>query len=383
MTRPVIGVVGGGQLARMLHQSAISLAVDLLVLADADTDPAVHAGARFELGSADDPQALRRLAEQVDVVTFDHEVVDLDAARALEADGHVLHPSAAALSVVADKVTLRQRLAHGGLAQPDFVVLDESGASAATALDRWSAAVIKPARGGYDGRGVFMVSDLPTAEGIVEPILADGGRVLIEPRLDLDGELAVMVVRRADGASVTYPPVTTVQRDGMCVEVDLPSGLDPALLDEARTLALAVATSLEVVGLCAVELFVVDGRLLVNELAVRPHNTAHLTIDASRTSQFENHLRAVADLPLGGTEPLVPAAVMVNVVGGDAGADPRDLLADAYAVDPDAHIHLYAKTPRPGRKIGHVTVTGDTVADARRRAWAVSVALGSPEGDQP
>lgn len=374
-----MGVVGAGQLGRMLHQAAISAGIPLRFLGERVDDPAICVCPSYELGSAMSEDDLVRFAKACDVMTFEHEVVDLDAVRRVEQSGAVVRPSAAALAAVADKVAMRHAVEAAGVAVPPWrEVTDRAGLVAA--VGEWPGCVIKLSRGGYDGRGVFLVPPGGDGAAVGEPLLAAGAVLLVEPLLAFDAELAVVVARRPNGDAVAYDPVRTVQVDGQCRLVVAPAGIDPDLADEARSIALEVAAALGVVGLLAVELFDVGGRLSVNELAVRPHNTAHHTIDACPTSQFENHLRAVLDLPLGPTTLLAPAAAMVNVIGNAAGDDPRDHLSDGFAVDPAARVHLYDKQARPNRKVGHVTVLDDDPDRAARRAWAVVRAL---RGDVP
>lgn len=379
MTRPVLGVVGAGQLGRMMHQAAISLGVRLRFLADRGDDSAVQMAPAWELGSAVSASDVRRFAAMCDVITFEHEVVDLEGLAVLEAEGTVLRPSPAALRAVADKLTMRGAVECAGLPVPPWrAATDVAGLDAA--LDEWPSAVLKLSRGGYDGRGVFMVDDAAAGRALGRTLLDDGHRLLVEPRLAFTSEAAVIVARRPGGDCVTYDPVRTVQIDGQCRQVVAPAGLPVELASEARTIAVRAAEALGAVGLLAVELFVVDGRFVVNELAVRPHNTGHHTIDACVTSQFENHVRAVLDLPLGDTALHCRAAAMVNVIGNAAGDDPLDHLSDALAVDVAARIHLYGKHARADRKVGHVTVCGDDEADVTRRAWRVVAAL---RGDVP
>jgi 5-(carboxyamino)imidazole ribonucleotide synthase len=244
------------------------------------------------------------------------------------------------------------------------------------AADEWPSVVVKLSRGGYDGRGVFVFDGRAELERLGTELTRRRVPLLVEPKLDFDMELAVIVARGPDGNCVIYDPVRTIQVDGQCREVRAPAGIHPELEAAVRDIAKRVADAIEVVGLVAVELFVVGGELLVNELAVRPHNTGHHTIDACVTSQFENHIRAVMGLPLGDPAMSVGAAVTVNVVGDVDSTDPRDRLAEAMAVDASARIHLYGKLPRPNRKIGHVTVVDDEVNRAAGRAWQVVAALG-------
>ncbi len=373
-----VGVVGAGQLGRMLHQAAIGLGVRLRFLGEREDDPAIEVAPAWELGSAHSAADLARFAEGCDVLTFEHELVDVEAIRALERAGRVVHPSANVLAAVADKLAMRRAVEAAGMPVPAWRQVTTAGELAA-AVAAWPACVIKLGRGGYDGRGVFLVTADDDGLAIGTPLLDAGVPLLVEPLLAFDAELAVVVARRPNGDAVAYDPVATTQVDGQCRQVVAPAGIDPGLADEARSIALELAAALDVVGLLAVELFDVDGRLLVNELAVRPHNTAHHTIDACVTSQFEQHLRAVLDLPLGATDLHTPAA-MVNVIGAADGADPRAHLAAGLAADRGARVHLYGKEARPNRKVGHVTVLDDDVEPAARRAWAIVAAL---RGDVP
>ncbi len=373
-----VGVVGAGQLGRMLQQAAIGIGVPLRFLGERADDPALAVAPSSELGSARSADDLERFAACCDVLTFEHELVDVDAVRGLERSGRVVHPSAAVLAAVADKVAMRRAVEAAGLPVPGWREVADAG-ELASAVATWPACAIKLSTGGYDGRGVFLVGEGDDGVAIGSPLLDAGCTLLVEPLLAFDAELAVVVARRPGGDAVAYDPVATLQIDGQCREVVAPAGIDDGLADEARSMALELAAALDVVGLLAVELFDVGGRLLVNELAVRPHNTAHHTIDACPTSQFEQHLRAVLDLPLGSTELFTPAA-MVNVIGAADGADPRDHLAAGLATDPAARVHLYGKEARPNRKVGHVTVLDQDPVRAARRAWHVVAAL---RGDVP
>jgi 5-(carboxyamino)imidazole ribonucleotide synthase len=363
----------------MLHQAAIAHGVRLRFLADRADDAAVQMAPQWEIGSAMSAADLRRFATMCDVVTFEHEVVDLEGLAVLEAEGTILRPSPAALRAVADKLTMRAAAAAAGLPVPPWRSVT-SAAELDAALDEWPDAVLKLSRGGYDGRGVFIPTDVSGGRSLGRTLLDEGHALLVEPRLDFSAEAAVIVARRPGGAHVTYDPVRTCQVDGQCRLVAAPSELGGELDGTARALAARAAESLDVVGLLAVELFVVEGRLVVNELAVRPHNTGHHTIDACITSQFENHVRAVLDLPLGDPSLNCPAATMVNVIGNSAGDDPLDHLAEGLGADAGARIHLYGKQVRPNRKVGHVTVCGTDEADVTARAWAVVAAL---HGDIP
>jgi len=374
-----LGVVGAGQLGRMLHQAAVSHVIGpettIRFLAEHPDEPAVQVAPSWEIGAAMSADDLTRFAKGCDVVTFEHEVVDLQAIRALERAGAVVRPSAAALAIVADKVAMRRAVQGAGLPVPPWCQVADAD-QLDDAIGRWPSVVLKLSRGGYDGRGVFMPDSADEAARIGRTLLQAGAVLLVEPRIAFEAEAAIIVARRPGGQCVVYDPVRTEQVDGQCREVRVPSGLAPAVAARCREVAIAAAAAVDVVGLLAVELFVLDGgNVVVNELAVRPHNTGHHTIDACVTSQFENHLRAVLDLPLGDPSLRCDAAVMVNVIGNAAGDDPVDHLEAALALDPAARIHLYGKRARPDRKLGHVTVCADEVDDAAARAWAVVAAL--------
>ena len=238
--------------------------------------------------------------------------------------------------------------------------------------------ILKPARGGYDGKGVWPVAGPDEADALLHQAGGRlGDRVVVEELVPLDAELAVLVARRPSGSSVAWPAVETAQLGGVCREVLVPGRLSPDVVEAASALGQKVAEIAGAVGVMAVELFWSRGRLLVNEVATRPHNSGHWTIEGAVTSQFENHLRAVLDLPLGSTAPQHPQVASVNVFGGPSATDPADLLARGLAVE-GAHVHLYGKGARPGRKLGHVTVCGDDDDDVRARAWTAALALGTP-----
>lgn len=363
---PVVGMVGGGQLARMTHQAAIALGQSLRVLALAPDDGAALVAADVQIGDHTDLAALRTFAKGCDVVTFDHEHVPSAHIQALAAEGVVVHPSAEALRYAQDKRAMRERLAALGAPVPRWrpvagpAELAEFGAEVGWPL------IVKATRGGYDGRGVWVVSDLDDA---VE-LLDSGAELIAEELVPLRRELAVQVARSPFGQVAAYPVVQTVQREGICVEVLAPApGLSESLALRAQQLAIDIATSLDVVGLLAVELFETGDGLVVNELAMRPHNSGHWTIEGARTSQFEQHLRAVLDYPMGDTGLTAPAVVMANVLGGAPGGMSIDeRLHHLFAADPGVKVHLYGKQVRPGRKIGHVTALGDDLDDVRARA---------------
>ena len=383
---PIVGIVGGGQLARMLAEAATPLGIHVRVLAAPGDEGAREVTPDVVVGSPDDAAALAAFAAGVHVLTFDHENVDHDALRRIEADGTPVRPGVRTLEY-SDKAHQRRAVAAAGLPVPPFAVVDPShdadalDAALAFAAEHGDPAdggrvVAKASRGGYDGRGVWMLRS-DELEGFLSGY--DGAPLVLEPLLPLDREVAVLVARRPSGEVATWPVVETVQVDGMCDEVLLPAPLDDELRQRAAAVGHAVAEVVDAVGVIAIELFVSGGELLVNEIAPRVHNSGHLTIEACATSQFEQHLRAILDWPLGPTDALAPAAVMANVVGGAEG-DPRDRQAAALARVPGAHVHLYGKTSRPGRKLGHVTVTGTELASCRSRAGVAADVLSGVEG---
>jgi 5-(carboxyamino)imidazole ribonucleotide synthase len=364
---PVVGMVGGGQLARMTHQAAIALGQSLRVLAVAPDDGAALVVADVHVGHHTDLAALRTFAKGCDVVTFDHEHVPNEHIEALAADGVTVYPPAAALRYAQDKRAMRERLAELGVPCPRWArVTDAAGVAAFAAEVGWPV-IAKAARGGYDGRGVWPLADEREAAALV----SSGTELIVEERVELRRELAAQVARSPFGQVAAYPVVETVQRDGICVQVLAPApDLPTESAVRAQDLAIRLATALGVVGLLAVELFeTAGGALLVNELAMRPHNSGHWTIEGARTSQFEQHLRAVLDYPLGDTGLTSPAVVMANVLGGEPGGPPVDeRLHHLFAADPAVKVHLYGKQVRPGRKIGHVTALGEDMAEVRARA---------------
>ena len=364
---PVVGMVGGGQLARMTQQAAIALGVGFRVLAASDRDSAARVVRDPFVGDETSPENLRAFAASCDVLTFDHEQVPPDHIRELAAAGYVLRPSPQALVHAQDKGVMRARLTEIGVPCPRHRIVEGPEEALAFARELGGGdVVLKTTRGGYDGKGVWSAR---TVDEAAEPFLA-GVPVLAEERVDFARELSAVVARSPYGQAVAYPVVESVQQDGICIEVIAPApGLPDDRAVEAQRIALTVAGSLDVVGILAVELFETrDGRLLVNELAMRPHNTAHWTIEGAVTSQFENHLRAVLDLPLGSPAARAPYTVLVNVLGGQV-PDIYSGYRHCMARDPELKIHWYGKDFRPGRKLGHVTVSGTDVADLRERAW--------------
>ncbi len=364
MGLPVVGMVGGGQLSRMTHQAAIALGLSLRVLADKTHDSAALVANGVELGDHTSLQDLRAFAAECEVVTFDHEHVPNDLIAALEGDGTQVYPGSAALRHAQDKLIMRERLAGLGIPVPAFAPVATLADVEGFARHNGWPVVLKAATGGYDGKGVWVVADSAEAGEVV----SSGIRLLAEALVPLQRELAALVARSPYGQAAAWPVVETVQADGICVEVVAPApGLSEERAIEAQQLALRLADELDVVGVLAVELFETADGICVNELAMRPHNSGHWTIEGARTSQFEQHLRAVLDYPLGATTMAAPVVVMANVLGGlEEGLDER--LHMLFARDPALKVHLYGKEVRPGRKIGHVTALGSDLTDVRRRA---------------
>jgi 5-(carboxyamino)imidazole ribonucleotide synthase len=372
---PVVAMVGGGQLARMTHQAAVALGQSLRVLATDPSDSAALVAADVVLGDHRDPDALRRVVDGATVLTFDHEHVPTEHLHALEEAGHRVAPGPAALVHAQDKLVLRAALTQAGEPQPTWARVE-----AVEDVERFAAAhgwpvVLKTPRGGYDGRGVFVIPDAAAAAELLDA----HGVLLAEERVAMVRELSAQVARSPYGQVAVWPVVETVQRDGICAEVLAPApGLDPELAAAAQQLAVRIADRLGVVGMLAVELFETPGGVLVNELAMRPHNSGHWTIEGARTSQFEQHLRAVLDYPLGSTAMTAPVAVMANVLGGAAAAETWDgpgldeRVHHLMAHWPDVKLHWYGKGQRPGRKLGHVTALGDDLAEVRARAVAAA-----------
>jgi 5-(carboxyamino)imidazole ribonucleotide synthase len=364
---PRVGIVGGGQLARMSAAPAAALGVDLRVLASAADESAAQVIHDVVLGRHDDMAALRRLAEGCRVVTFDHEHVPPAHLEQLEAMGVAVRPGPSALFHAQDKVHMRQALTDIGIPCPRWRVVSAVDHVEAFAEQVDWPVIIKTSRGGYDGKGVWLVHDASAAADVLAVPLPQGAQWLAEECIPFVQELSAQVARSPHGQAVAYPVVRTVQKDGICAEVVAPApGLSADRAVQAQELALRIARDLNVTGMLAVELFDDGTDLYVNELAMRPHNSGHWTIEGARTSQFENHLRAVLDLPLGSPDAVAPYAVMVNILGGDV-ADLYSAYRHVLARDPGLKVHLYGKAVRPGRKVGHVTVVGNDLDDLLAR----------------
>ena len=369
-----VGVIGGGQLARMMIPAAIELGVELRVLAEAEGMSAALAADR--VGDYTDVGTVLAFAREVDVLTFDHEHVPQDVLHALVDAGVRVHPGPDALKVAQDKLLMRRRLSELGRPVPDWAGVQSVGELDDFIADHGGAAVVKTPRGGYDGKGVRMVRSAAEVAEWFATIAEDGrgGALHVEELVDFRRELAQVVARRPSGEVAAWPVVETVQVGGVCSEVIAPAPRSAGRLSDASAdVAITIAEGLGVTGVLAVELFeTTDDRILVNELAMRPHNSGHWSMDGSTTGQFEQHLRAVLDLPLGGTGCHEEWAVMVNILGGPEEGTLEERYAEALEGHPTVKLHNYGKAPRPGRKVGHVTAIGpdldDVVYEARSAA---------------
>ncbi len=366
----MVGIIGGGQLARMCAAPAAELGITISVLAEAEDASAALVTPSAPVGSHTDVEAVLDFAQHCDVVTFDHEHVPAEVLDAVVASGIPVHPSPAALRFAQDKLAMRERLSELGIPCPRWRAVRTADEVAAFADEVGWPVVVKTPRGGYDGKGVRVVAEVSGLQDWLARAEAAGEALLVEEKVPFVRELAVLLARSPSGQAAVWPVVETVQTEGICTDVvapapDLGDDLAMALVEAG----LRVAGELEVTGVLAIEVFQTEGGAgyVVNELAMRPHNSGHWSMDGAVTGQFEQHLRAVLDLPLGSPRPLAPWTVMANVLGGD-----YPQLYPAYrhvmARDPGAKIHMYGKGVRPGRKIGHVNVSGPDLTDLRDRA---------------
>ena len=361
----MVGVVGGGQLARMMQPAAVALGVRLRVLSADTADSAAQVVPDVVVGSHTDLAALRRFAEGCDVVTFDHEHVPPEHLQALLDDGIAVRPGPHALIHGQDKGVMRAALQEAGVPCPRWALVSADEELARFGAEAGWPLVLKTTRGGYDGKGVRVVREVGEAADWLAAARRDARPLLAEERVEFRRELAVLVARSPHGQCVVYPVTETLQVDGVCREAVAPARVDEDSAVAAQQAALRIAGHLDVTGVLAVEMFDTARGVLVNELAMRPHNSGHWTIDGAVTSQFENHLRAVLDLPLGSPAALAPA-VMVNVLGGDY-PDMYPAYRHVMARDPGVRVHMYGKDVRPGRKVGHVNVVGGHVDDLLER----------------
>ncbi len=365
-----LGIVGSGQIARMTHQSAVKLGITPRLFAERFDDSAAQAapGAVFS-----HPDALAGFAADCEVLTFEHERIDIGLLQALEENGARLRPGTRTIRVAFDKMYQRRVLRSKGYQVPAFAEVRGPDDVFDFATEHGYPVVLKTVRAAPPGeRGVWVVEDRTEAM----KVLAERSNLelMAEEYQSIVKEIVVLVVRRPGGHARSYPITEITNQDGAAKEIRAPAAIGHRLATEARQLALDLANEFEAVGVLAVELFLTTEGLVVNELAARPHNAGHLTIESCPTSQFENHVRAVLDLPLGPTWPSVAAAVTINVIGTIDGFDPAQHLPEALAVE-GAQIHLYGKVPRPGRKLGHVTAIADNMEQARELARRAEAAL--------
>ncbi|MCP4893259.1 MAG: 5-(carboxyamino)imidazole ribonucleotide synthase [Actinomycetales bacterium] len=351
-------MVGGGQLARMSAAPAAALGIDFRVLATSRLESAAQVVSDVCLGAHDDEHAVLAFADGCDVVTFDHEHVPGPILEKLEARGVAVRPGPRALINAQDKAIMRRTLEGVGAPVPAWRIVESPAQAQDFAETVGYPFILKTSRGGYDGKGVWRVESASHLDAVMSQPLLPGAVWLAEAAVPFTQELSAQVARSPSGQTAAYPVVRTVQTGGICSEVVAPApGLDPDRAVDAQRIALEIAGALDVTGMLAVEMFDTGNEIFVNELAMRPHNSGHWTIEGAVTSQFENHLRAVLDLPLGSPNVREPAAVMVNILGGDVG-DLYSAYRHVFARDPGVKVHLYGKDVRPGRKVGHVTAVG-------------------------
>lgn len=348
---PKVGVIGAGQLAQMSLAPAAALGIELIPLANSTEDSAAKLTPHI-VGDYKNLETVREFAKRCDLVTFEHELIPISIVKTLEVEGLKFLPSSGTFQFSQDKALMRQKLDH--LPAPKWQVVTE-------AIDWSYPAIAKSISGGYDGRGVWKVN----SKEALSDLLKEHTKLLLEELIDFDFEIAVMVARSPHGQAATWAPTRTFQRDGICIETVTPVPEFSADQSErAQNLALQIAEEIKLVGVMAVEMFVKGEELFINELALRPHNSGHWTIEGSITSQFEQHLRAVLDLPLGDTAMTAKWAVMGNILGGNNQDMYRPYL-HLMARTPNLKFHQYLKEVRPGRKIGHVTITGDDLVELR------------------
>ncbi len=370
-----VGVIGGGQLARMMTVPAINLGLDLHVLAEAEGSSAQLATTM--VGDYTKVELVREFAKTVDVITFDHEHVPLGVLQTLEAEGVSVQPPSKALAFAQNKLHMRQRLGALGLPMPAWAEIQSSEALEAFIAENGGVAILKTPIGGYDGKGVRVVRSAADAIDWLGNLDDFGGSLLAEEKVDFVRELAQLSARRPSGELKTWPLVQTIQENGVCSVVLAPAPqVSAETLQRTADIAAAVAEGIGVTGVLAVEMFEArDGRILINELAMRPHNSGHFSIEGSVTSQFEQHLRAVLDLPLGSTAPRAEHSVMVNLLGVDDSNNFVQAYDRALAAHPEAKIHTYGKSARAGRKMGHITVVSNDAAHALAEAKGAAAVL--------
>lgn len=367
-----VGVIGGGQLARMMIEPALAMGLEIKVFAENAGSSAALAST--QVGDYTKVSELREFAKTVDVITFDHEHVPLNVLEVLESEGVSVQPPSKALNFAQNKLQMRQRLTELGLPMPAWAEIRTADELDIFITANGGVAILKTPIGGYDGKGVAVVRSSADAAAWLANLQNFGGSLLAEAKVDFVRELAQLVARSPSGEVKNWPLVQTVQRDGVCSEVLVPApGAAQVATERAAEIAKTVAHELGVTGVLAVEMFeTADGQFLINELAMRPHNSGHFSIEGSVTSQFEQHLRAVLDLPLGNTDAVAAHSVMVNLLGVDDQNDFVNTFPKAFAAHPSAKFHTYGKSPRKGRKMGHVTVIGENATEILAEAKAAA-----------
>ena len=372
---PRVGVIGGGQLARMMTPPAINLGLELKVLAE--TAGSSAAMATTQVGDYNQLEVVKMFAQTVDVITFDHEHVPIKVLEALEAEGVNVQPPSKALKFAQNKLHMRQKLGELGLPMPAWAQINDAASLDDFIAANGGVAILKTPIGGYDGKGVRVVRSSADAKDWLENLADFGGSLLAEEKVDFVRELAQLSARRPSGEFLAWPLVETIQENGVCSVVLAPApNATAALLEQTQEIAKRVSEGLGVTGVLAVEMFEArDGRIVINELAMRPHNSGHFSIEGSVTSQFEQHLRAVLDLPLGSTSSRAANSVMVNLLGVDDQNDFVQAYDKALEAHPDAKIHTYGKGARAGRKMGHVTVVSDSAEHALAEARGAAAVL--------
>lgn len=368
MDIPQVAVVGGGQLARMMQEAANALGIHLRVLVESPQASAAQVTPDSPVGSPQNPEEMWDLIKDCDVLTFEHEHQNDEILCELGKQISI-QPAPEALLLARDKIQMRKKLTELNIPCPrwrqvsSLMEIKEFGDEIGWPI------IIKTARGGYDGKGVGVLNRVEDAQTWLD----SGADLLVEEKVPFESELAALVARNPSGEIKTWPVVTTVQKEGICSEVIYPAQIPPEAITQAENIAKQIASEIKVTGVMAVEMFAYrqadQTKVVVNELAMRPHNSGHWTIEGSLTSQFEQHLRAVLDLPLGETTPTAPVSVMVNLLGNDT-QDPRRHYQQVMQTFPQAKIHYYGKESRPGRKLGHVTVVGADLDAVRQQALA-------------
>jgi len=370
---PTVGIIGAGQLARMMIQASISLGIECRVLAKSRDESAARIYPNVEIGDPGAPIAIEAFAKKCDVVTLDHELVSAEGLKLAIEAGVPVRPTPETLHYAQDKLYQRNQFATLGLRVPKFKALAKESDLLEFSSDAGWPLVVKSATGGYDGHGVWIVHSEADGQALLKQLWGNGLRIFAEELIDIQMELAVLLARRTTGEIAMYPVVETYQKDGICHEASIPAAISDAIRVSAENIATIIGEHIEVEGIMAVELFLdSEGLLTVNEIATRPHNSGHLTIDGCSTSQFENHLRAVMNWPLGSATPIKNSAVMVNILAAGEN-NPLVVMPDSQSME--TAIHLYGKIPREGRKIGHVTSIGDDRDEVAQRARSITSKL--------